>query len=130
MKDFLNGLTDRIIGAALQVHRELGPGLLESSYDACLAYELLSAGYGVERQKACPLVYRDVTMDCRYRIDLLVEQAVVVEVKAIEKLEKVHKAQVLSYLRLSGCKVGLLINFNVRYLVEDGVRRIVNGFPD
>lgn len=129
-KETLNGLTEQIIGAALKVHTELGPGLLESSYDSCLTYELLDLGLFVERQKALPLTCRGQTLDCGYRIDLLVEQTVVVEVKAIERIERVHRAQVLSYLRLSGCKVGLLINFNVKWLVKDGIRRIVNGFPD
>ena len=130
MKEQLNALTETIIAAALRVHEALGPGMLESSYDACLAFELLERGLHVERQKALPLIYRGQRLDCGYRLDLLVEALIVVEVKAIERLEKVHRAQVLSYLRLSGCTVGLLINFNVRWLVRDGVRRIVNGFPD
>jgi GxxExxY protein len=104
--------------------------MLESAYDACLAFELLRLGLSVERQKAIPLAYRGQTLDCGYRLDLFVNGLVIVEVKAIERLERVHAAQVLSYLRLTGCKVGLLINFNVRWLIRNGVRRIVNGFPE
>ena len=126
----LNDITDQIIGAALQVHRALGPGLLESAYEACTTFELSDRGLSVERQKAFPLVYRDRKLDCGYRVDLLVEGLVVVEIKAIERLERVHRAQVLSCLRLSGCKVGLLINFNVKLIVKEGLARIVNGFPE
>jgi GxxExxY protein len=126
----LDGLTQVVIKAAIAVHHKLGPGMLESPYEACLAYELLDKGLFVERQKALPLVYRGERIDCGYRIDLLIEGAVVVEVKAIERFERVHMAQLLSYVRLSGCKVGLLINFNVKWLVEDGIKRVVNGFPD
>jgi GxxExxY protein len=130
MKEQLNELTEKIIGAAIEVHRSLGPGLLESSYDSCLAFELADRGLRVKRQQQLPLVYKGRTLDIGYRLDLLVEQLVVVEVKAIERLEPVHSAQVLSYLRLSGCKVGLLINFNAKWLTQDGMKRIVNGFPD
>jgi GxxExxY protein len=130
LKKRLNGLTEQIIGAALGVHRELGPGMLESTYEACLVFELLQRGLQVERQKSLPLVYRGRTLDCGYRIDLLVENEVIVEVKAVERLEAVHGAQVLSYLRLSGCKVGLIINFNVKWLISQGVKRVVNGFPE
>ena len=130
MKDRLNALTEQIIGAAIAVHHELGPGMLETPCEACLAYELLERGFFVERQKALPLVYRGQVIDCGYRIDLLIEKLVIVEVKSIERFERVHSAQLLSYLRLSGCKVGLLINFNVKWLVQDGIKRVVNGFPD
>jgi GxxExxY protein len=129
-KDELNVLTETVIAAAIAVHRELGPGMLESAYEACLMYELLDRGIHVERQKPLPVVYRGRTLDCGYRIDLLVEDRVVVEVKAVERLERVHGAQLVSYLRFSRCKVGLLINFNVKWLVEDGIQRKVNGFPD
>ena len=129
MKDRLDVLTEQIIGAAIAVHRELGPGLLESSYEACLTFELVERGLTFERQKGLPLVYRGRALDCGYRIDLLVEGEVVVEVKAVERLEPIHTAQVLSYLRLSGRKVGLLINFNVKWLAGDGLRRVVDGFP-
>ena len=125
----LDALTREVIGAALLVHRELGPGLLESTYESCLAFELMDRGIVVERQKALPLVYRGKTLDCGYRLDLLVEREVVVEVKAIERFDPVHIAQVLGYLRLSGCTVGLLINFNVKWLTRDGIKRLVNGFP-
>ena len=124
-----NDITQAIIGAAMDVHRELGPGLLESAYEACLAYELIQRGFKVERQKELPVKYRNVTLDCGYRMDLLVEDKVVVEVKAIEPLHPVHKAQLLSYLRLWGHKVGLLINFNVTVL-KTGIRRVVNGLPE
>ena len=130
MKERLNALTRQIITAALAVHRELGPGLLESAYEACLAFELLERGLPFERQKPLPLTYRGRTMDCGYRLDFLVDGMVVVEVKAIAAFDPVHLAQVLSYLRLSGCKVGLLINFNVKWLVKDGVKRLVHGFPE
>jgi len=125
----LNQLTDRIIRAALDVHSTLGPGLLESAYEACLVYELNQAGLQVERQVPMPVVYRDVKPDCGYRLDLLVSRQVVVEVKAISQVTAVHEAQVISYLRLSGCRVGLLLNFHVQHL-KDGVRRFVNEFPD
>ena len=129
MKTELNRITEIIIGAAMAVHRELGPGLLESAYEACLAYELPDRGLSVERQKALPVRYRGVNVDCGYRIDLLVEGKVVVELKAVERLEAIHKAQLLSYLKLSGCKVGLLINFNVKVL-KDGIRRLVNELEE
>ena len=129
MKTELNRITQIIIGAAMAVHRELGPGLLESAYEACLAYELVEREMGVERQKALPVRYRGVNVDCGYRIDLLVEGKVVVELKAVERLEAIHHAQLLSYLKLSGCKVGLLINFNVKVL-KDGIRRLVNELEE
>ena len=130
MKERLNAITEAIIGAALAVHTELGPGLLESAYDSCLAFELMDHGYAIERQKGLPIVYRGRTLDCGYRLDLLVEGCVVVEVKTVERFDRVHTAQVISYLRLTGCKVGLLLNFHVRWFVRDGVRRVVNDFPD
>jgi GxxExxY protein len=125
----LNRITGSIIGAAIEVHRALGPGLLESAYEACLAFELVQAGLKIERQKPLPVVYRDVRLDCGYRLDLLVEGAVIVEIKAVDRLLPVHSAQVLSYLKLSGCTVGLMINFNVLSLTN-GIRRVVNRFPD
>jgi GxxExxY protein len=129
MKEQLNALTSGVIGAALTVHRELGPGLLESAYEACLAFELLERGLEFERQKPLPLIYRGCSLDCGYRLDLLVEKAVIVEIKAIDGLGPIHTAQVLSYLRLSGCRVGLLINFNVKWLVRQGIKRLVHQFP-
>jgi GxxExxY protein len=128
-KERLNRITESIIGAAIEVHRALGPGLLESAYEECLTFELMQRGLKVEQQKPLPVVYREVKLDCGYRLDLLVEEAVIVEVKAVDHLAPIHKAQLLSYLRLSGCKVGLLINFNVKVL-KDGIRRVVNDFPD
>lgn len=126
----MNAITEQIIAAAIDVHCELGPGMLESAYEACLASELMRRSLGVERQKPLPLVYRHQTLDCGYRVDLLVAGEVIVEVKALERLERVHAAQLLSYLRFSGCKVGLLINFNVKWLLDNGLRRVVNGFPE
>ena len=118
-------ITDTTIGSAIAVHRELGPGLLESAYEACLAFELADRGLSVERQKGLPVIYRDVKLDCGYRIDLLVEDKVIVELKAVERVEPIHTAQLLSYLKLSGCKLGLLINFNVKVL-KNGIRRLIN----
>ena len=128
-KDRLNRLTGSIIGAAIEVHKELGPGLLESAYEACLAYELGERGLSVERQKPLPVVYKQVKLDCGYRIDLLVNGEVVLELKAVDKLLPIHEAQLLSYLKLSGCKVGLLINFHVEML-KDGIRRKVSDLSE
>jgi GxxExxY protein len=128
-KDGLNHVTETIIGAAIEVHKALGPGLLESAYEACLAFELAECGLRIERQKPLPVVYREVKLDCGYRLDLLVEEVVIVELKVVDRLAPIHQAQLLSYLRLSGCKVGLLINFNVKVL-KDGIVRMVNDFPD
>ena len=125
----LDDITDRVIGAAIQVHRALGPGLLESAYEACLPFELTDRGLKVEQQVPLPVVYRGVNLECGYRLDLLVEDVVIVEVKAVDDLAPIHEAQMLSYLKLSGLKVGLLINFNVMVL-KRGLRRIVNDFPD
>jgi GxxExxY protein len=129
-REILDTLTDSIIGAAVAVHRELGPGLLESAYEASLAVEFSQCRVEFERQRRMPFVYRGITAEKGYRVDFLVAQKVVVEVKAIAGIEPVHRAQVLSYLKQTGCKVGLLFNFNVRILMPDGFRRIVNGFPD
>jgi GxxExxY protein len=117
-------LTSKIIGAAIEVHRTLGPGLLESAYEECLARELVLRGIKFERQKPVPVVYKDVKLECGYRMDFLVEGRVVVELKAAELIAPVHEAIVLTYLRLSGCALGLLINFNVTVL-KDGVRRFI-----
>jgi len=125
-RDRLNKITESIIGAAIQVHQALGPGLLESAYVACLAYELEKKGLVVEQQKPVPLVCEEVKLECGYRMDLLVERSVVVEVKSIEALAPIHEAQTLSYLRLSGCKLALLFNLNVTVL-KDGIRRFING---
>lgn len=124
----LNQITDIIIRSAIDVHRALGPGLLESAYESCMVFELVEQhGRKVERQKPLPVVYRGVKLDCGYRLDLLVDGAVIVEFKAIDKMMPIHEAQMLSYLKLSSCKVGLLINFNVKVL-KDGIKRVVNNF--
>ena len=122
-------LTHEIIGAAIEVHRTLGPGLLESAYEECLARELKLRRIPFERQKPIPLVYKDVKLDCGYRIDLLVDSRVVVELKAVEALAPVHDAVVLTYLRLSDCRIGLLINFNIAVL-RDGIRRLVDNYQE
>ena len=118
-----NDLTHSVIGAAIEVHRLLGPGLLESAYEECLAREFVLRGIAFQRQKAAPVVYKDVKLECGYRMDFVVEGRIVVELKAVEALAPVHEAIVLTYLRLSGCKLGLLINFNVPVL-KDGIRQI------
>lgn len=128
-KEEIDIITETIIGAAIAVHRELGPGLLESTYESCLVYELAQRGLCVERQKPLAVVYREVRLDCGYRIDLLVQGKVVVELKSVDRLEAIHQAQLLSYLKLSGCKAGLLINFNVPML-RDGVRRLVRNLKE
>ncbi len=121
-----NEITEKIIGAAIRVHRELGPGLLESAYEAGLAYELADGGLKVERQKMLPVLYRGLRLDEGYRLDLLAEDTVIIELKAVSRLAEIHEAQLLSYLRLAAKPVGLLINFHVLRLT-DGVRRVVNG---
>ena len=121
----INEVTDAVISSAIQVHSELGPGLLESAYETCLAYELEERGLQVERQKVLPLVYREVRLDAGYRLDLVVQDSVIVEIKAVDSLTPVHKAQLLSYLKLSRLTVGLLVNFNVK-LLKQGIRRVVN----
>ena len=120
-----NELTGRIIGCSVQVHRVLGPGLLELSYVPCLAFELKEAGMRVELKKAVPLVYRNIQLDACYYLDMLVNGTVIVELKSVADLAPIHKAQMLTYLKLTGCPVGLLMNFNVEVL-KDGVRRIIN----
>jgi GxxExxY protein len=116
-------LTQNIIGAAIEVHRGLGPGLLESAYEACLIYELRLRRLKVESQKSVPVFYKDVILDCGYRLDLVVEGQVIVEIKSVQAIAAIHEAQLLSYLKLSGCKTGLLINFNTKML-KDGIRRM------
>ncbi len=122
-------ISEAIIGAAINVHRALGPGLLESAYEACLAYDLTEAGWAVEKQKALPLIYRGLSMDCGYRLDLLVDGKVIVEVKSVEALAPIHQAQLLSYLKLSGCKLGLIINFNVT-LLKHGIMRLAHNLEE
>ena len=121
-----NELAAKVFEFGLKIHRTLGPGLLESSYQECLFYELLKEGLRVEKQKALPLVYEEVKLEIGYRIDLMVEGKLVVEIKSVDALADIHFAQVLTYLRLSNCKLGLLINFN-SVLFKDGVKRVING---
>ena len=123
----LNQISGKIIEYGIKVHRALGPGMLESAYEACLFYELQKNGLKVEKQVLLPIIYDGVKIDAGYRIDLFVENEVIIELKAVEKLHPIHKAQLLSYLKLSDKKLGLLMNFNVNRLV-DGVERIVNNF--
>jgi GxxExxY protein len=117
-------LTNRIIGMAIDVHRHLGPGLLESAYEECLCHDLKEAGIAFQRQMPLPIVYKTVRLDCGYRMDFVVENELVIEIKAIERLMPIHEAQMLTYLRLSGCKIGLLMNFN-SVVLKDGLRRFV-----
>ncbi len=121
-----NEISRIIIGGAMKVHSRLGPGLLESAYEACLAHELSKASLRFERQKPLPLVYDEVKLDVGYRLDLLVEGKVVVDPKAVEAMHPLFAAQMLTYLKLTGCKLGLVINFNVVHL-RDGIERVVNG---
>ena len=122
-----NEISQKIIGAAIEVHKQLGPGLLESTYETCLAYELKQLGLDFKQQIALPVVYKEVKLDAGYRIDLLIENKVIVEIKSVEALADIHTAQLLTYLKLKDLKLGLLINFNsVR--VVDGLKRILNGY--
>jgi GxxExxY protein len=122
-----NAIPEQAIGAAIEVHKHLGPGLLESAYEQCLAHEMAAQGLAFERQKPVPLEYKGIHLDCGFRVDLLVEHCLVVEVKAVDSLTSLHEAQVLTYLRLTGCKVGLLLNFNERWL-KRGIKRLVLNF--
>lgn len=115
-----------VFEAALKVHKALGPGLLESAYEECLYYELKKSNLKIEKQKALPLIYEEVKMDVGYRIDILIEDKFIVEIKSVEALNDVHLAQLLTYLKLANCKLGLLVNFNVK-LLKNGVRRVING---
>ncbi len=117
-------ITEKIIGAAIEVHKHLGPGLLESSYEECLFYEIKKSGLLVGRQLALPLIYKEVKLDAGYRIDLMVENKVILEIKSVEAINDVHRAQLMTYLKLSGCKVGMLMNFNVTRIM-DGIQRFV-----
>ena len=121
----LNKITEIIIGRAIEVHRQLGPGLLESTYEACMHYELEIAELKVLRQLGLPLIYKEIRLEEGYRLDLLIEDTVVVEIKSVEALTDVHTAQVLTYLKLSGAKVGLILNFNVLKLT-DGIKRLIS----
>ena len=121
-----NELATAVCNAGLKIHKTLGPGLLESAYEECLYYELQKSGLLIEKQKALPLVYEEVKLDAGYRVDLLVENKLIVEIKSVTALNELHLAQVLTYLKLSGCKLGLLINFNT-VLFKEGIRRVING---
>ncbi|MCK4357509.1 MAG: GxxExxY protein [Candidatus Cloacimonetes bacterium] len=120
-----NELANKIIGLAIEVHKALGPGLLESAYKECLFYKIKQAGFSVEKEKPMPLVFENIKLDCGYRIDLLVENKLVIEIKAVNALNNIHLAQTLTYLRLGNFKLGLLINFNVP-LLKDGIKRVIN----
>lgn len=126
---YLEKITEQIIGGAIAVHRALGPGLLESTYQACLYAELVNTGLRVEREKAMQLNYRGKRIECAYRADLVVDRRVIVEVKSVERLDRVHAAQLMTYLKLSDCRVGLLINFNVT-LLRDGLKRVALASSD
>lgn len=121
-----NELATKVIGIAIEIHRDLGPGLLEKAYEECLAYKLKKAGLLVERQKPVPLVYEEVHLECGYRLDLVVNNRLVIEVKSCEALHEIFFAQTLTYMKFGGYRLGLLINFNVLRL-KDGIRRIING---
>jgi len=117
-------LTEQIIGAAIEVHRHLGPGLLESAYEECLCHELHLRGLKFERQRPLPLEYKGIKLDCGYRMDIVVEEKVILELKVVDTIAPIHEAQLLTYLRLSGVKIGLIINFNIPVL-KDGIKRLV-----
>ena len=123
----INKITEVVIGCAIKVHKELGPGLLESAYKECLYFELIQHGVIVEKEKALPLIYSEVKLDIGYRIDLLVEKKVIVEIKSVEYLNDVHMAQILTYLKLNNNNIGLLINFNVSQLTN-GLKRVINKY--
>jgi GxxExxY protein len=122
----VNRLTEEVIGAAIEVHKALGPGLLESAYLACLCHELELRGIAFERERPLPIQYKGVNLECGYKIDIIVADTVVIELKAVEKLHPVHEAQLITYLRLGGWNIGLILNFNVNVL-KDGIRRRVLG---
>ena len=121
-----NEIANKIVGLALEVHKVLGPGLLESAYKECLAFKLQQSGLTIQKEKPMPLIFEKVRLDCGYRIDLLVENKVVIEIKSVEGLTDVHLAQILTYMKLGNYKLGLLINFNVA-LLKNGIRRVING---
>lgn len=118
-------MSEVVIGLAIKVHKALGPGLLESAYQACLFYELTKEGFDVEKEKPLPLVYERVRLDCGYRVDLMVENKLIIEIKAVQSLNDVHMAQILTYLKLTECKLGLLLNFN-EVLLKNGIKRVAN----
>lgn len=118
----INQITEKIIGCAIEVHKKLGPGLLESAYEECLSFELQKAGLNVERQKPVPVIYKDIKLDCGYRMDLLVENTVIIELKTVDAFNPVHEAQILTYMKFGNKVIGLLINFNVT-LLKNGIKR-------
>ncbi|MBZ9650485.1 GxxExxY protein [Psychroflexus montanilacus] len=122
-----NDLATKIIGAAIEVHRQLGPGLLESTYETCLAYELKQIGLNLQQQVALPVIYKEVRLNADYSIDLLVENKIIIEIKSVEVLADIHTAQLLTYLKLKDLKLGLLINFN-EVLLKNGLKRVLNGY--
>ena len=123
------GISFAVIGAAIEVHKQLGPGLLESAYEQCFCHELALRKVPFERQVALPVRYKGLLLDCGYRLDMVVDHSVLLELKSIEQIHKIHEAQLMSYLRLSGLRVGLLINFNVE-LIKNGIQRVVNRLAD
>ena len=125
----INQLSSKIIGAAIEVHNSLGPGLLESAYEKCLCHELKLRGLSFENQKPLALSFKGEKLDCGYRLDIVVEKAIIVEMKSCEKIEPIHKAQLLTYLKLSGLSLGLVLNFNVP-MMRDGITRIVNNLTE
>jgi GxxExxY protein len=120
-----NQITERIIGCAIEVHKQLGPGLLESAYEECLYFELINIGLNVKKQLALPLLYKEIKLDAGYRIDLLVENKVIVEIKSVDAIAEIHKAQLMTYMKLANIKLGLLMNFNVTKLKDGIVRWII-----
>ncbi len=125
----INQLSSKIIGAAIQVHKALGPGLLESAYEECICYELSSQSLSIERQKPLAINYKGIKLDCGYRLDTVVENTIILELKSCEKIEPIHKAQLLTYLKLSGLNLGLILNFSVP-VMRDGIVRIVNELKE
>jgi len=122
-------LTQKVIGCAMKVHSGLGPGLLESAYQECLCFEMIRAGLYVEKQKPMPLIYSDVKLDCGYRVDIMVERRLILEIKSVEAINDIHLAQVLTYLRLANCRLALILNFNVLHM-RQGIRRVANNYDD
>ena len=125
----INELSSKIIGGAIEVHKALGPGLLESAYEECICHELNLQGFSLERQKPLPVIYKGIILDCGYRLDIVVEKMIILELKSCEKIEPIHKAQLLTYLKLAGLNLGLLLNFNVP-VMRDGIVRIANKLKE
>jgi GxxExxY protein len=125
-EDPINGLTEKVIGACIEIHRELGPGLLESAYEECLCYELEQQGLQFTRQQPLPVTYKGVRLDCGYKMDIVLEGRLILELKTVEHLMPIHEAQLLTYLKLTGLRLGLLLNFNVP-IFRQGIKRIING---